>query len=183
MIDWAQFSAGIVTAGAIGTVVLNWSKIIGGVVSFFTRDKSAHSDPQRRIAFVPEVQLNSLWWHQASSQGGERWGLQVVGDFNVTNTWSGPVTLAAAQLRYREGLRTKTAIGMVDVKDSTSHYHGRYPLPPNVMTHARVHFLVPGMRREPAKPLVADVSVIDQFGGTHWIKRLTFKNTGHMLDP
>jgi hypothetical protein len=94
------------------------------------------------------------------------------------------VVLAAAKLRYRdhEGAELKTVVGMVHVKDSASHFHGRYPLIPNRITHARVHFSIANTSREAIRPLVANVGVVDQYGKEHWLDGLTFKNTDHILD-
>jgi hypothetical protein len=187
LIDPAQITIWAGAAAAVAVVILNWSKILAGagklIGGVFRRGQAASSNgiPQRTVVLIPEVQINSLWWHQGSQAG--RPALQVVGDFNVTNTWTAPVKLAAAKLRYREGLRRKTVLGMVDVKDFASHYHGRYAMLPNAMTHARVHFFAANTSREEARPLVADIAIVDQFGNEHWIKGLTFKNTGHMLDP
>jgi len=186
LIDPAQITIWVGIAGAVATVVLNWSKVISGagklISGVLRRVQPAPSSgtPQRTVILIPEVQINSLWWHQGSQAG--RPALQVVGDFNITNTWTLPVKLAAAKLRYREGLRRKTVLGMVDVKDFASHYHGRYAMLPNAMTPARVHFFAANTTREETRPLVADIAVVDQFGNEHWIKGLTFKNTAHVLD-
>lgn len=192
MIDWKQIVAALGVAGTAATVVLNWSKIIGGVVKWFGtlfgRHKATATGtivPQRTLIMIQEVQPNSLWWHQGNTGAGTnpvRPVLQVVGDFQVTNTWSTPVIAVAAKLRYRQGFRRKTALGHVMVKDTAGPFHGRYPIPPNAMTAARIHFMVIGVAREEAKPLVADIAVIDQYNNEHWTRGLTFKNTGHILD-
>lgn len=187
LIDWTHIVAGITVAGGIGAAVMNWSKIIGGVAKWFRREPAAGAPgvPQRTLIMIQEVQPNSLWWHQGNTGAGSspvRPILQVVGDFQVTNTWSKPVIAVAAKLRYREGLRRKVALGYVMVKDTAGPYHGRYPIPPNAMTAARIHFMVIGVAREATKPLVADIAVIDQYNNAHWTRGLTFKNTSHILD-
>jgi hypothetical protein len=184
--DWAKIVAAVTALGALFAVIRNGQAIVGGLAStlkwfrdLFRPAAAADGIPKRTVVLIQETQINSLWWHQGS--WNDKPALQVVGDFLVTNIWSKEIKVPVAVLRYRQGLVRKRWRGEVTVKDSQSHYHGRYALPPNAMTSMRIHFMVPNTPRDARKPLVADVIVIDQFNNEHVVKGLVFKNTDHML--
>jgi hypothetical protein len=108
--DWGKIVASVLALGAVFTVVRNFQQIIGGLVAtlkwiraiFVKPPASADGIPERTVVLIQETQINSLWWHQGTWNGKPM--LQVVGDFQVTNTWSKEIKLPVAILRYRNGL-------------------------------------------------------------------------------
>jgi hypothetical protein len=187
MDEWGKVVAWLAGVGGLLTVIRNGQSVIGGIVSafkwligFFTKlPATTDGIPKRTVVLIQETRINALWWHQGT--WGDKPMLQVVGDFMVTNIWTKEIKLPAAELRYRQGLVRKRWRGDASVKDVDSVYHGRYAIPPNVMTPMRIHFTVPNASRDERKPLVADVIVIDQFNNEHLLKGLVFKNTSHMI--
>jgi len=189
--DWVQI--GVVTSVlvALTTIGLNSLGILGKLFAFLaaiwksithpTKEASSGSAiPPRTIVAIPQSRINALWWSIGTA--GERTMLQVIGDFNVTNTWSKDVRLAGALLRYKPRfLFSRIVRGDSSVKDLKSVYFGNYPIPPNGMTSLRVSFHFPHKARRPENALVADLAVIDQFNNYHWIKGLRFKHPDAMF--
>ena len=113
---------------------------------------------------------------------GDLPGMQVVADFNVTNTWKKDIRLAGAPLRFRHRIFFHRLVrGDTGVKDLSSQYSGNYRIPPNEMTWVRVHFMYPERKAPEVGDFIADVAIIDQFNNHHWVCKLTFKNTERML--
>jgi hypothetical protein len=184
--DWVQIGVVAGTLVTLTTIILNSFGILGKLVAFFrsvcTRFRgqpqsisNASDVPLRTIVAIPQPRFNALWW--SLGKAGDIPMLQVVGDFNVTNTWSKDVRLAGALLRYRAGVLSRRVVrGDLLVKDLQSAYSGNYPIPPNAMTWLRVSFDFPSQFRGSQRDLVVDVAVIDQFNNQHWVKGLRFKH-------
>jgi hypothetical protein len=190
--DWVQIGVVAAVLVTLTTLVLNSLGILGKLAFFFgiiwkriagqsaDRVPSGPAIPRHTIVVIQQPRLNALWWSMGSA--GEKPILQVVGDFNVTNTWSKDIRLAGALLRYKRWVLLPQIVrGDSSVKDLKSVYSGNYPVPPNAMTWLRVSFHFPHMLREPGKDLVADIAVIDQFNNLHWLRGLRFKHPNAML--
>ncbi|MCG5078909.1 hypothetical protein [Paraburkholderia tagetis] len=185
---WAAITGGVAGAAGVVGVLSNFGKIVSfvGSAASWLRERLTDRDlapglPKQTIVAIQHPRFNALWWHLG--QMGERPMLQVVGDFNVTNTWNQPVRLAGALLRYRRwGIFARIERGDTSVKAVGSQYSGDYPIPPNHMTWLRVSFHIVLKHHEPRKRFNVDLAIIDQFGNHHWIKGLIFRHTDAMFD-
>lgn len=190
--DWGQISVVAGVLVTLTTLALNSLGILGRLFAFVRSIwKSIGHSPQsvsgsldvppRTIVVIPQPGFNALWW--SLGKVGDAPILQVVGDFNVTNTWSKDVRLAGALLRYKQCfLFSRVVRGDSSVKDFKSVYSGNYPIPPNGMTWLRVSFHFSSRVGSTGKDLIADVAVIDQFNNHHWLKGLRFTHPGKMRD-
>ena len=182
--DWPHVVSILTIIGIIVTAVTNIEKITGWLANAWSWiwGKRAPTGgyqpavPQRTVTVIPDPRINALSWSPASL--GEKPMLQVVGDFNVTNTWSKDAHLPAAAIRFRSlGLRRRTYRGECLVQHVRTAYSGAYPIPPNHLAHVRVHFMIPIRKKRRPGHFKADVAVIDQFNNYHWVRGAEFKDT------
>jgi hypothetical protein len=148
-----------------------WRKVRPGVATGL---------PIKTVIAMVEPAINALWWGHSTFSGVP--GMQVVGDFNVTNIWSGDVRLLVGLLRYRRGLVRHVVRCDPGVRDTKSVYTGPYPIPSGRTSHVRLDFMYPDrQRREEPGDFVADVGFVDQFGNHHWVRGLRFKHPEKMF--
>ena len=189
--DWTQISFIAAVLLTITTVILNSFGILGKIFSFigsawgYLKNLVHHSEPSnsdipsRTIVVIQQPGINALWWSKGTA--GEQQIMQVVGDFNLTNTWSKNIRLSGAVLRYKRLFFFSSEVrGDASVKDLRSQYSGNYPVPPNEMTWLRISFHFAPKSNFPTTNFIADVAVIDQFNNHHWLTNLCFKHPNAM---
>jgi hypothetical protein len=187
-LDWVQVSAAAGAGGAVvGVAIKFWDffekvfKTIFGLAK--GKPKTAVAIPKQTVIPQVEARITSLIWSEGNSGGTPPIPMmQVVADLHLTNVWTGEVKIVAARFRFKKNFfLRKTVIGEAFVKDTQSQFSGHYPIPQGVMTTARIHFISP-WSRYPKGHLKGDVSVIDQFGNHHWLRKLVFKAPGKLIE-
>jgi hypothetical protein len=180
-------SLAVASVAAIVTVVSNAFGILDKLASAWrwVRHRAHRSDspkiPGKTVIVLVESRINALYWGYATT--GAVPGMQVVGDFHVTNISSGPVRLLDSVLRFRRrwwNRMPKLVHTHPAVKDLGSVYSGQYEIPPNATTRVRVGFVYGEPERPQPGDFVADVALVDQFGNHHWLRRLRFKHPEKM---
>ena len=130
------------------------------------RSRAVFEIPKKTIIIVPVSRSRACWWHMGSSGGSP--AMQVSVDLFVTNITRYNLTLPVAKLK-KSG-----TLGHVMTQDSGSVYWGRHPLPPGGSGDIKLDFwVIPPFRKE-GEEFTSDVTVTDQFGNHHTIKRVRF---------
>jgi hypothetical protein len=143
---------------------------LGGRHALHGEGKNKPLTPTKTLIAIPEPRVNALYWAHATIAG--RQGMQVVGDFTITNVSAGDLLLTLAALRYWRGLRRHVQKASTGMQLNFRGFNG--PLPPGKTAGVRAAFMYVDEHR-PDKPgdLKADVALVDQFNNYHWIKGLT----------
>ena len=137
--------------------------------------------PSRTVIAIVDPRPNALNWSVAKVVGQP--GLQIVGDFNVTNIWDGHVRLLVGLLRYRRWFFFRKIVQTNPlVSDALSGMSGNYVVHSHSTAAVRLGFVF----REPKPPkaprsFVADVGFVDQFNNRHWLRRLRFKHPDNLF--
>ena len=116
-----------------------------------------------QIALAPEMPAT---WHTATIVSG-RPMIQLVAEFDVRNASDQKLVLVSAKLRK------PATEGLVRVHDRG--VTSACALEPFASSRASVFFFVPLTVPPTGTTVVADVGVVDQFGGTHWAEKVRFK--------
>lgn len=111
--------------------------------------------------------FNTCIWHMGTQ--GEKPGMQIRGNFLVTNNSTKSLILTSSFLR-KSG-----KVGEASVKELESTCHSfDYPIPPGATTKLSVQFwLVPPIKKS-GEILTETVGVSDQFGKKYWLKKVKF---------
>jgi hypothetical protein len=120
--------------------------------------------PKKTVILIPVP--NGLWWHMGGR--GDKPVMQIVGDLNVTNISNYGVYLKGIRLR-----KPRTD-GHVVVRSQKSDIYGDYMIPRGAISDLRFDLWVEPPVSEKGTPFKGDVTIIDQFGNEHWLKRLIF---------
>jgi hypothetical protein len=108
-------------------------------------------------------------WSPATVVSG-RPMVQLFAEVDVTNTSECSVVLVSARLRK------PAAEGLVRLHDQKRGTTGSYPLEPFVPTRASVYFYVSLPEPPTGTTVVGDVGFVDQFGNTHWLEKIRFRD-------
>jgi hypothetical protein len=185
--DFKALSAILAIAVTMVTVTSNAFGVLDKLVSVLrwmwrtVRRGAADGVPTKTLIVLVNPRITALYWGYAGT--GTLPGMQVVGDFVVTNITAGPVQLPVGVLRYRQrrwDVARKSVHTSPLVKDLGSQYSGRYAIPPKGTTDVRIGFVYSEPERPPLENFVADVALVDQFGNHHWLRGLRFKHPTKM---
>lgn len=142
-------------------------KAIGGLFGSTPKSGLEVEIPKKTIIIPPNPNTHATWWHMGSTAGKP--AMQVVGQsIKVTNIAKYGIYLCAVKMKKPKSL------GHISVKDSNSHYHGFYEIPPSGISDISFHFWIIPPVIEEGKSFKTDVAIIDQFGNEHWIKGIEF---------
>jgi hypothetical protein len=171
------------SAGVVVTLVSNVFGVLDKAISygksimrwFGPGDRA----PSKTMVALVNPRINALYWGHATVAGKP--GMQVVGDFIVTNVTKGDLLLPIGILRYRRGMIRKRVRTGPMVKHAPSGYSSSsYSIPPMDTADVRVGFIYPDPDRPSPGDFAADVGFVDQFGNHHWLRRLQFKHPEKM---
>lgn len=158
-----------------GTAVSIAAKIWDFLTSWW-KPKRSHG---QTLVILPETLValgrHQLWWSSAGISGQE--GMQVVGDFYVTNASEQPILVTSATLKvWRRRFwvvpyRLKI-LGVVHVRSPNSRAFGSYSIPPNFTTDARAMWFPKPPFVMPGRYFMARACFVDQLGHEHWTRKL-----------
>jgi hypothetical protein len=173
-----------VGAGAVLTVVTNAFGILDKLISagrwvgHKVRRGAGSNVPTKTLIALVHPRINALYWGDATLMGKP--GMQVVGDFIVTNTSMTDALIPVGVLRYRRGIWRKRVRTSPLVKHLKSGYSGSYGIASGATSEVRMGFIFLEPDKPPPGDFVADVAFVDQFGNYHWLKGLRFKHPSKM---
>jgi len=130
-------------------------------------DKYGLNFPRRTL----RVPVSPSWarWHLGGMNGKP--AMQIMADFAVTNITDQHVRVMGATLH------TPRTTGDVSTKElDTSYSSNGWPIPPGETTWVRVHFWVPRLVCGAKKDLRSSVTLLDQFGNKHKVRRVRFRS-------
>jgi len=150
---------------------------VAGLVGRFAAwllEKYGLNYPRRTI----KILLPPRWvqWHLVKMN--DRPAMQVMADFAVTNISDQDVRVMGTTL-----LTSRTA-GDVSTEEIDTGYssHG-WPIPPGATTWVRESFWVPRLLCDVNKDLRSAVTLTDQFGNKHTVKRVWFRSDAARRPP
>lgn len=110
----------------------------------------------------------TAWWHMGTNNGNP--GMQIVGNFLVTNISEENVILTGAELKKSK------ARGEVHVKELSSKYHSKnYLIPSGRSTNMSIYFWIEPPIKGCEEDFIDDIAIFDQKEKRHWIKKVSFK--------
>jgi hypothetical protein len=177
MIAWNQLTK---VGGPVVTVIGGGWAVVKAF--FFLRDELQKW--KQRIAqgyVVPGETLriarkneSFCWWHMGAM--GSDPTMQVVAEFYVSNIYDKPVRIAQAELHYGFwGRKSTYGHATVPQRPDGGNYWGRYDIPPNESRDATIDFWVyPPIAKENTEFRASSISLFDQFGNRHRIRKVTF---------
>lgn len=132
------------------------------------------SMPHDTLRLAAKMQ-GSCWWHMGKR--GDDPTMQVVGSVFATNVSNVPVRLPQIELRYGFFGRHRVS-GMVMVaNDERQRMYGMHDIPPGETRDVTFDFWVfPPVAKSEADFIVHSVTIIDQFGNRHMMKRVQFSS-------
>jgi hypothetical protein len=113
----------------------------------------------------------ALWWSAANR--GKEPGMQIVGDFQVSNNTTEPRSITAVFLIqwYRSYYlipRRRRIFGDIMVRAPDSNLHGHYPVLPKTTTTARaIWFIFPALAQS-GRDFSGRVCFVDSAGQRYW---------------
>jgi hypothetical protein len=159
------------------SIAANILIILGFVSGFFRRmwnwiqslirgTQNGHQVPRKTLRIVPKVGPNSPRWH--ISQQDDEYGMQLSGEFLVTNISAVHVLVPLAKFRKPR------ALGYVAVLASESNKYGQNPIPPGASTDLRISFWITPLWEGEGETFRAEMALVDNFGNEHWLKGVEF---------
>lgn len=166
---WISVVAGVlVTIGYLaGFFKWLWSTIKRIIVPFI---RKMLTDSDFVVILYENTQFPKVetWWHMGKNK--DKPGMQVVGNFLVTNNSKNYTLLTGAELKK---LKVR---GEVSVKEVNSQYHSSdYKIPPGCTTKMSINFWIEPPMKKQGETFVEDVAILDQVGKKYWIKKVEFK--------
>jgi len=154
--------------GIIGVIVTSLGVVFVAVLGLSRKVRdwitrrvafSAQGVPRRTITTV--LQNEELcWWNEATMQ--DQPAMQVHGDVMVANISDKWISLPVAQIGKSRTLGTAT------IKNHTS------TLQPSERAPCGFMFFVQPPVKMKGKTFIADVALVDQFGNSHWMRKMKF---------
>ena len=166
----------VTAAQAIVTVVTGSLAILGVIFGWFGKaarwiaslrgSKLAGTldVPRKTMIVMPLSRPNALWWHMGTMNGQP--AMQVVGTLSVTNISQHAVHVMHARLRKPR----------LQGEAFTPSQSGNAAIPERAVCEVTLHFWIQPVRRARRGVIKLDVSLVDQFGNDHWLRRLSFCN-------
>jgi len=115
------------------------------------------------------------WWSSASR--GSEPGMQIVGDFYISNTTNESTAITSVELiqwcqTFGVVPRRRRLLGDIMVRAQGSDVHGHYPILAKSVTSGRaIWFAFPPLA-QPGQEFTARVCLIDSAGRRHWTPKL-----------
>jgi len=135
---------------------------------------------KRKGRFVIEPTTNvvlgrfNTWW---STAFGTEPGMQIVGDFYLSNNTDKPRFLTRIELvqwypTYGAIPRRRKLLGMITVQEPGSNMHGHYPILAHAHSEGRATWFTSPPFVAPGQVFRAKVCVVDSTGEKHWTRKL-----------
>jgi hypothetical protein len=135
--------------------------------------------PNKTVIAMIDPRDNSQYW--AAATVADQPGYQLVGDFNATNIWDGPVRLLVGLVRYRRWFFLHKVVKTNPlVRDTLSGMVGRNVIRPGDTALVRMVFIFREAKvLKVPRSFAADVGFVDQFNNHHWLRGLQFKHASN----
>lgn len=152
--------------------------LLTNIWNFIRKLFKRRNGPKKSLVIQPVTNMvfgrYALWWSTANR--GDQPGMQIVGDFYVSNATNEPRLITAVVLTqryraYRLIPRRRRILGDILLRAPDSNVHGNYPILPRATTSGRAMWFAFPPFTESGREFSARVCFIDSVGERHWTPR------------